>query len=326
MPLHAARSTNASPVDIRIVANIPGGDGFWDYAAFDAAGRRLFVGREDGVMALDVDSQKVIDRLVPGQRVHAIVPLGGGRALSTNGLSNTATLFEISTGKVLAQIPTGRKPDAALYDSASGHVLVMDGDDADITLIDPKSAKAIGHIAVDGSPESPASDGHGHVFVNLSDKSAIAVIDTSSRKVVRRYALPDCEDASGLALDPRSQVLVSTCANQKALALNAKTGEILAALPIAKYPDAIVFDPIRELVFVPCASPGTLVVISVKAGATPSIVASVPVARGAHTAAIDAKGGRLYIPAADFALPTTSGGRPTMVPGTFKVQVLSLSP
>jgi DNA-binding beta-propeller fold protein YncE len=119
---------------------------------------------------------------------------------------------------------------------------------------------------------------------------------------------------------------VSTCANLKALALSATTGKVLASLPIGKYPDAIVFDPVRELVFVPCALPGTLVVLAVKDPAAPTVVANIPVARGAHTAAIDAKGGRLYLPAGDFAPPTTPGGRPTMIPGTFKVQVLSVSP
>src|SRR5882762_2040945 len=129
-------ATESGTANIKVIANIPGGDGFWDYAVFDGAQRRLFVGREDGVMALDVDTRKVIDRLVPGQRVHSIVLLPKGRALSTNGLSNTATLFDRASGKILAQIPTGKKPDSALLDPVSGFVLVMDGDDQDITLIE----------------------------------------------------------------------------------------------------------------------------------------------------------------------------------------------
>jgi DNA-binding beta-propeller fold protein YncE len=319
-----AASTASAAIDIKVIANIPGGDGFWDYAAFDAKDRRLFVGREDGVMALDVDTQKVVAQLVPGQRVHSIVALPNGRALSTNGLSNTATLFERASGKVLAQIPTGKKPDAAVLDPVSGLVLVMDGDERDITLIDPKAAKAIGRIAVDGSPESSAVDGAGRAYVNLSDRSAIAVIDIAARKVIARYALPDCEDASGLALDPKAGVLVSTCANMKALAVSAMDGHLLATLPISKYPDAIVFDPIRELVYIPCASPGVLVVVAVNRGSSPSVVANIPIAKGAHTAAIDAPGGRLYVPAGDFGPPATAGGRPVLVPGTFKIQVLAL--
>jgi YVTN family beta-propeller protein len=319
-----AATTESGTADIKVIANIPGGDGFWDYATFDGAQRRLFVGREDGVMALDVDTQKVIDRLVPGQRVHAIVLLPKGRALSTNGLSNTATLFDRASGKVLAQIPTGKKPDSALLDPVSGFVLVMDGDDQDITLIDPNAAKAVAHIPVGGSPESAATDGTGRLFVNLSDRGEVAVIDIAARKVAARYALPGCEDASGLALNAKAGVIVSTCANQKALAVSASDGHLLATLPIAKYPDAIVFDPIREFVYIPCASPGTLVVVAVHRGAAPAVVANIPIARGAHTLAIDAEGGRLYVPAGDFGPPTTEGGRPSLIAGTFKIQVLAL--
>jgi DNA-binding beta-propeller fold protein YncE len=324
-PLAVAAAGDSS-ADIKVIANIPAGDGFWDYAAFDATDRRLFVGREDGVMALDVDTQKIIARLVPGQRVHAIVLLPNGRALSTNGLSNTASLFERASGKLLAQVATGKKPDSAVLDPRSGLVLVMDGDDQDVTLIDANAAKAVGRIPVGGSPESATADGDGRVFVNLSDRSAIAVIDVAARKVVARYALPDCEDASGIALNPKAGVLVSTCANLKAMAVSATDGRVLATLPISKYPDAIVFDPIRERVYIPCAVPGTLVVIAVAAGSTPTVLANIPIAKGAHTAAIDAKRARLYVPAADFGPSPTPGGRPVIIPGTFKVQVLALAP
>jgi DNA-binding beta-propeller fold protein YncE len=317
-------ATESSTANIKVIANIPGGDGYWDYAAFDVAQRRLFVGREDGVMALDVDTRKVIDRLVPGQRVHSIVLLPKGRALSTNGLSNTATLFDRASGKILAQIPTGKKPDSALFDPVSGFVLVMDGDDQDTTLIDPDAAKAVARIPVGGSPESAATDGTGRVFVNLSDHSEMAVIDIAARKVAARYPLPDCMDASGLALNAKAGVIVSTCANLKALAISAADGHLLATLPIAKYPDAIVFDPIRELIYIPCALPGTLVVVAVHRGSTPAVVANIPIAMGAHTLAIDADGGRLYIPAGEFGPPTSAGGRPSLVAGTFKIQVLAL--
>jgi YVTN family beta-propeller protein len=326
LTLQAAAAAQPAAPEIKIIATIPAADGYWDYASFDAAARRVYVGREDGVMSIDVDTNKVTPQLLKGERVHSIVPLPGGLALSTNGLSNHATLFEQSTGNVLAQIPTGKKPDAALFDAASKLVLVMDGDDNDTTLIDPATRKSVGHIALGGSPESATADGQGRVFVNLSDQSAIAVIDVAARKVIARYKLPGCEDASGLGMDPKTNTLVATCANMKAIAVDAKDGRVLASLPIGKYPDALVFDPGRRLFFVPCASPGTLVVIAERAGAAPEVIANIPVAMGAHTVALDAQHGRLYLPAGEFRMPTTAGGRPTVVPGTVKVQVLSVTP
>src|SRR3979411_2568442 len=107
------------------------GDARLDYASIDDASRRLYVARGFGVTAVDLDTEKVTRQLVAGQHVHAVIPLPGGRALSTNGDTNTATLFDGSSGKVFAQIETGRDPDAAAFDSVSGLVFVMNAKDGD---------------------------------------------------------------------------------------------------------------------------------------------------------------------------------------------------
>src|ERR1019366_9399053 len=126
--------------------------------------------------------------LVEGKRLHAVLPLGDGRALSTNGGDNTATLFEATTGKVIASIATGLNPDDAIYDPSSGLALVMDGRaDGSITLIDPTTATSPGKISVGGKLEFAVADGHGHVYVNVEDKGEIAVVDVAGRKVAARY-------------------------------------------------------------------------------------------------------------------------------------------
>src|SRR5882762_2851023 len=84
------------------------GDARLDYASIDGGSRRLYVARGFGVTAVDLDTGQMTRQLVAGQHVHAVIPLPGGRALSTNGDSNTATLFDGKTGEVLAQIDTGR--------------------------------------------------------------------------------------------------------------------------------------------------------------------------------------------------------------------------
>src|SRR5579859_4664226 len=69
------------------------GDARLDYASIDNASRRLYVARGFGVTVVDLDSEHTTRQLVAGQHVHAVIPLPGGRALSTNGDANTATLF-----------------------------------------------------------------------------------------------------------------------------------------------------------------------------------------------------------------------------------------
>jgi hypothetical protein len=77
--------TNALPAPLTIVKTLAteSGDARFDYAAIDGASRRLYVARGFGVTAVDLDTARVTRQLVAGQHVHAVVPLPGGRVLST---------------------------------------------------------------------------------------------------------------------------------------------------------------------------------------------------------------------------------------------------
>src|SRR6195256_5798001 len=189
------------------------GDARLDYASIDGASRRLYVARGFGVTAVDLDTEQTTRQLVAGQHVHAVIPLPGGRALSTNGDSNTATLFDGKTGQVVAQIGTGSDPDAAAFDPVSGLVFVMNAKDDDATLIDPVGGTAVGRLSLGGKPEFAVVDGHGHLFVNIQNQNKTAVIDTVGRKAIGSYDLPGCEGPSALGIDTESGVLVAACGN-----------------------------------------------------------------------------------------------------------------
>ncbi len=300
------------------------GDARFAFASIDNAARRLYVARGFGVTAIDLDSEHMIRQLVAGNHVHAVIPLPGGRALSTNGDANTAMLFNASTGEVIAQLNTGEDPDAATFDSSSGLVFVMDHQEGDITLIDPNDAKVVGRLAVGGKLESAVADGHGHLFVNVRDQNTMAVVDTAARKVLRRYDLPGCEGPTALGGDLESGILVAACANRTALGLRASDGTIVAPhLTIDRKADAVMFDTVRKNFYIPCGRDGTLVVISETREGTLAVQSSVATAVGAHTGALDPQTGRLYLPTADFHL-TFGGIAPA--DGTFRVLVLGFGP
>jgi DNA-binding beta-propeller fold protein YncE len=296
------------------------GDARLDYASIDGVSRRLYVARGFGVTAVDLDTEQTTRQLVAGQHVHAVIPLPGGRALSTNGDSNTATLFDGKTGEVVAQIGTGNDPDAAAFDPVSGLVFVMDAKDGDATLIDPVGGKAVGRLPLGGKPEFAVVDGHGHLFVNIEEQNKTAVIDTVGRKVIGNYDLPGCERPSALGIDSESGVLVAACGNRTAIAIRAADGKVVAPhLPIDRKPDAVIFDAARKTFYIPCGRDGTLAVISESNDGALSVGESVSTAVGAHTGAVDSKTGRLYIPTADYQL-TVSGVAPA--DGTFRILVL----
>jgi DNA-binding beta-propeller fold protein YncE len=296
-------------------------DGGFDYASFDPAHRRLYISRVGGVLAVDVDTKTVTQRLTDAQRTHESLPLDDGQTLLiTDSGSNSARLVDALSGKPLAEIPTGKKPDAAIFDPASGLALVMNGQSGDVTLIDPKTRAAVGSIAIGGALEFAAADGAGKVFVNIEDQGQIAVLDTKSKTLVGKYPMKNCEEPSGLAYVPASGLLISACANQVAKVLKASTGEEVATLAIGKGPDAVIFDADRNLAFIPCGRDGVLEVIDTS-GPNPSIIQTVKTQPGARTGAVDPKTGVLYLPTAAYTL--SAAGRPTPTPGTFAILVVS---
>ncbi len=299
-----------------VVQRIPGADGGWDYVSVDAASNRLFVARTDGVMTVDLATGKVTDKFVPGARLHAAF-VAGGVGVTTNGGTNTATLFDPATGAARAEVPTGKKPDAAIYDPVSGTVWTMNGGDGTATIIDLKAGKATATMTIGGALEFAALDGKGHLFVNV-DKNELAEIDIARRIVLRRTPLTGCEEPSGLGITAQG-VLISACANGVAKATDAATGRALPDIAIGKRPDAVLIDLKRSRAYVP-AGEGTLTVIDISAK-TPRKINDIPTQTGARTGAVDPATGKVYLPAARYAA-AAAGERPKAIPGSFEILVV----
>jgi hypothetical protein len=319
--LGAATRPPAAPAPTYAVsAQIPGPDGFWDYASFDPVKRRLYVSRGDGVLALNVDTGKLTPRLAPGDRTHTPLPLPGGRRLLlTNGGDNNARLVSTASGALIADIPTAPGPDGAVYDPRTGLALVLTRSGV-VTLVDPNQARAVGRIDVGVQLEFGAVDGRGHAFVNEVTRDAIAVLDLPERRVMAHYPLAGCESPSGLAYDPTLGVLISACANNLAKVVRASDGSTVADLVIAKGPDAVILDEGRRLAFIPCGWEGVLDVVSLKSLKDIQVVEHVRTEPGARTGAVDPKSGKVYLPTATYTL---AGGHPMVTPGTFKILVVS---
>jgi DNA-binding beta-propeller fold protein YncE len=307
-----ATTATAQSVSRRIA--VP--DGGWDYLSFDAASHRLFVGRSDGVMTIDVTTDKVTSVLTPATRTHAALALGTtGLGAVTSGTAAGVILFDGTTGAIKATVPTGPKPDAAIWDPASKTVMVMDNKVGTVTMVDPVTAKVAATITVGGALESAALDGRGHLYVAVEDKNEIAAIDLKTKAVTRRIALAGCEEPAGLALT-KGDVLIATCATHIAKAVDAKTGKAIADLAIGTGPDSVIYDAARDRAYV-ATRDGVMAVIDTSAK-TPKVIASVPTETGARTGAVDPATGTVYVMAAKYE-PAVAGARPKAVAGSVEV-------
>ena len=318
----AAVALAATPASAMTIAKrIPGPDGPWDYASVDMESHRLLVARGDGVMVVDIGTGAVTPRFVPGQRVHAALILPGtGLGLSTNGTTNTATLFDATTGQIKATIPVGQKPDAAIWDAVARRAYIMNGKDGTVSILDPKAMRVTGTVQVGGALEYAATDGAGRLYVNVEDKAEIAQIDLAKRRVTRRTKLAGCEEPSGLAITHQG-TLIAACANGVAKMVDAESGRALPDIAIGPRPDAVLYDAPHERAYIPSGGDGTLTVIDTSA-ATPRKIDSVATQTGARTGAVDPVTGHIYLPTARFT-PVPGQERPKAVPGSFEVLVIS---
>ncbi len=305
-----------------------GGDGRWDYVAFDAPGHRLFIARETRVMVVDPDTGKVLGEIPGLNGAHGVaLAYEAGHGFATSGRDGMVTMFDLKTLKVLGQTPAAPDADAVLYDPASKRVFTFNGDTHSSTVIDPASGKGIGTIDLGAGPEFAVTAGDGKLYVNLEDKGAVAEIDATVMQVTRQWSIAPCESPTGLAIDRTHHRLFSGCRNKVMAISDATAGKLMTTVPIGEGVDACAFDPGTQLAFASNGD-GTLTVVHEDTPAQFHVVANVGTRRGARTMALDEKTHRVYTVTAELGpppAPTTDvpHPRPSIVPGTFTMLVLN---
>ncbi|MGH8212257.1 MAG: YncE family protein [Rhodanobacteraceae bacterium] len=305
-----------------------GGDGGWDYLAFDPGARHLYISRSDRVVVLDAGNGKQIGEVDGLSGVHGIALADDlHRGFISNGRADTVTVFDPVNLKTLQTIPVGgHGPDAILYDPYSKRVFTFNGHSHDTSVIDATSGKLLGTIALPGKPEEGRSDGRGHVYDNIEDKGELVQIDPVAMKVMHTWALKDCEEPSGLALDAAHHRLFSVCQDRTMAVTDADSGKPVASVPIGDGPDGAGFDATRQLVFSSNGESGTLTVVHEDDADHYTVLANAPTQKSARTMALQT-GGDLYLSAAQFGpRPAPSAdnprGRPPVLPGSFTIIVV----
>lgn len=318
----------ASASGYHLVKKVPlGGEGGWDYLAFDSPTRRLFISRAVKVVVLNVDTGTVSGEIPNTDGVHGIAFAPElDRGFTSNGRAGTVTIFDLQSLQVIGSAKTGMNPDAIVYDPASKRVFTMNGRSNDATAIDAATGNVLGTIPVTGKPEFAVADGAGHVYVNIEDKSEELQIDTHTLKVTAQWPLAPCEEPSGLAMDVAHRRLFVGCHNQMMAVVDADSGKVIATPGIGDGVDANAFDPGTGFAFASNGQSATLTVVHEDAPDKFSVVENVATQRGARTMALDLKSHEVYLVTADFAPAPPSANenpRPRMmaVPGTFVVLI-----
>jgi YVTN family beta-propeller protein len=277
---------------------IPGQGGF-DYLTVDEAGRRLYVSHGTQVEVLDVDSATLVGNIPNTLGVHGIaIAAEFGRGFVSDGQSSTVTIFDLKTLKSIAEVPTGKKPDAIIYDPASKRVFAFNGGSDSATAIDAATGKVAGTVNLKGGPEFAAADGKGFVYNNLEDESLVLKIDANKLSVEQRWPTAPCASPSSMAIDRADHRLFVGCRSKVMAVVNADTGQVITTLPIGDHVDATAFDPETKLIF-NSNGEGTVTVIHQDGPDKYSVVETVKTVPHAKTMALDPKTHQLFLSVAE---------------------------
>ena len=186
-----------------------------------------------------------------------------------------------------------------VFDTVSGHLFVLNGDTATITVIDPKLNQAVATILGGGKLEFGVSGNNGKLYVNGAGNNELIRVDTHSNKVDAHWPMSGCKSPHGLAIDLLTHRLFSSCVNNVLKVVNADSGEVVASVPIGAGTDFAGFDPKRRLVFSSNGKDGTLSIIQEKDAQTFVPLGDIKTAPMARTMTINPDTGRLFLVAAD---------------------------
>jgi DNA-binding beta-propeller fold protein YncE len=302
-----------------------GGEGRWDYVAFDSVNRRLYVSHNSSVEVVDPDAGKVVGTIPQLHGVHGIAianDLNKGFITNGSNTSNSVTIFDLKTLAKLGEPAAGKGPDAVCYEPKTKRVFAINHGGTDATAIDAKTGEVIKSFPTGPTGEFCQTDGNGTVFVNLEDSSELLQIDAAKMEVTKRMSLAPGEGPSGLAIDVKNKKLFSVCANKMMVVIDIPTWKIVATPAIGAGPDAAGFDSTLGLTFSSNGQDGTVPIVKPVNGKYDA-VDTVTTERSARTMTVDEKMHRIYLLAAEYdALPAGQKGRPPVKADSFHVLVV----
>src|SRR5213595_2737020 len=268
-----------------------GGDGGTDYLTAEPGTGRVFVSRGTHVMVVDGTTGKVLGDIPDTPRTHgiALVP-ESHHGFITSGGDSTVTMFDLASLAVIKKIrvATGGL-DGIMYDDFSGHIILTNHSRpiGTVVALDPASGAIAGTVELeDDAPEGAASDGKGRIFVNNEGKSTMQVIDDRKLAVLASWPLAPCEGPTGIAYDRAANRIFSGC-GKTSVVVDPVTGKIVATIANGDGVDALGWDPVEKLIYIPAGRDSTVTVVHEDAPDRYTVVATVATMRGAKTISVD---------------------------------------
>ena len=223
----------------------------------------------------------------PDSKTLAVVSVG----------SNSVTLIETVTNKVKGVVYVGRSPHEAFFTPNGRELWVTVRGENYVSVIDPAQMKETRRIELANGPGMTMFGPDGkYAFVCSSFTPELAIIDVASHKIVKR--LPQVSPFSpNVAVTPENdEVWITLKDVGKVQVFNAKPPfEQKAVLDTGPITNHVNFASNRNGKFAYVTIGGTNEVKAFRRGATPELVATIPVGELPHGIWPSGDGSRVYV-------------------------------
>ena len=282
-----------------------GGGEYFDYITVDSAGRRVYLSHGTEIVVLNADSGNMVGKISGFKRDHgvALVPQLG-RGFVSDGDSGRTVIFDLKTLNKIGEVKAEPDADSILYDPASKHVFVFNGEPHSATVIDPAKGTVLSTIPLGGAPEQAVSDGKGTIFDNLEDTNEVIALDSRTLRIKSRWPVAPAGQPVSIAMDRKQRRLFIAGRNPKLLVMmDADSGKVIGPpFPIGDRVDTNIFD--AELGIVAASTrEGTIHVFHQDSPDKLSVVETVKTEFGAKTMGLDSKTHNLFVDTSDFDPP-----------------------
>jgi DNA-binding beta-propeller fold protein YncE len=212
--LFIARQTRVMVVDPgsgRLLGEIPGLDGAHGVALAYPAGHGFATSGHDGsVIMFDLRTLRVLQRTRAGDDADAILyDPATRRVVSLNGDANTAGVIDPESGRLLATIPLGGKPEFGVA-AGDGRLYANIEDSAQVAEIDPQAGRVLRRwpLAPCTEPTGLAIDRAHHLLFSGCHNKVMAISDYKAGRLVGQVPIGGGVD--GDAFDPATQLAFSS--------------------------------------------------------------------------------------------------------------------
>ena len=309
--LRLTLSLIAAALPLHTVARVPlpGPSVRFDYTSIDPAANRLYIAHMDAsrLLVFDLVKRRVI-RSIAAPGVHGVIAVPQLQRVYASA-TNARQVYTIDarSGRVLNRAPAGEYPDGLAYDSAQQHVFISDESGGVETVID-RAGNRIATIALGGEAGNVQYDATSrHVLADVQTRNDIAVIDPRTNKIVRRIAVPGCDNHHGLLVDSARRIAFVACdGNARLLTLDLRTLKFTGNQSVGPSPDVLSLDTSLHRLYVSAESGVVAVFAETAHGARK--LGQAMLATEAHTVAADPRTHLVYFP-----LQSGSTGAPQLL-------------